>query len=224
MGRAFHRKQIPVNRTHTRGTGIRYVDTVPLVARELTPEQVAAKEAEAQQQAALCKQRDSQQQAIDALVTITGKILQAWKKVADHHDQRLTDFTGWTRENYCGLPVEANVARFYADLIQWHQRQVDRPLSLEELDEVVQVGCKRRVPTDQILEEATKAVRYAAQECTTHEGTDLVRFVQMMLRRSSRAKSKNNDLDRALGFVANQVALMLQKLEAEEGSPSPSYP
>jgi hypothetical protein len=212
VGQAFHRKRISINRSRTRGIGFKYVDIVPPVVRELTTEQIAGRELEAQQQAALDEQRRLQNETINTITTIAGEMLLAWKKVADYHDQRLVDFPGWTTSNYCALPVESGVARFYVDKIAWHKRQADRPLALEELDEIIKASFRRNASTEQIVEEATKAIRYVAQACTNLDGIDLARFIDSMSRRSSRAKHTNTGLDEALAFVGHQMAQHMDKI------------
>jgi hypothetical protein len=214
MGQAFHRKRISIDRSRTSGIGFKYVNVIPHV-RELTPEQVVAREQKAQQQAALDEQRRVQKENIAAAVSFTGNLLQAWKEWVDYHDQRLVDFAGWTTSNYCALPVEEDVADFYHDQIEWHQRQADRSLSLDELDGIVKVFCKRKVSTAQIVEEATKAIRYVAQECTDFEGTDLAGFAGMLSRRAARAKQTNTDLAEALAFVSVQIFERLKEKEQE---------
>jgi hypothetical protein len=44
MGHAFHRKKIITSRAHTKGTGIGYIQPVLPVVRELTAEEIAARE------------------------------------------------------------------------------------------------------------------------------------------------------------------------------------
>jgi chemotaxis protein histidine kinase CheA len=212
MGRAFHRKRISVNRGKTRGSGFKYLDVVPPDIRELTAEQVAATELEAQKQAAQDQQRRLQQREIDNIVSLAGNILAAWKQAMEFNDRRLAEFAGWTTSSFCLLSVDEDVADYYADQIERHQREADRPLSLEELDEVVRAVCKRRVPIEQVVEEAIKAVRYAAQECTQFDGIELERFIEMMLRRAARAKHTNTSLGEALAFVGQRMVLMLQAL------------
>src|SRR5437660_1244533 len=107
MGQAFHRKRMLTSRGRTSGTGVKYVDAVPPVVRELTAEQIAAREAETQQQAALDEQRRLRQQEIDTLVDIfAADMLDEWKEAADYLDQRLIGFAGWTASDYCALPAD----------------------------------------------------------------------------------------------------------------------
>lgn len=211
MGQAFHRKRISIERGRTRGVGIRYVDVVPPVVHELTPEQVAMREAEAQQQATLLEQR---RKGVDILVEIAGEMLHAWKDATDYNDQRLIDFAGWATSNFCALPVEKDVARYYAERIQWYKRQADQPLSLDELDEIIKVSCQRNASTEQIVEEATKTIRYAARECVDSDRIDVTGFIEILVKRVRRATQKNTGLDEALAFVSNQMASMFQQFEA----------
>ena len=216
MGQAFHRKRICVDRSQIRGTGYKYVDVVPPDACELTPEQLAAREAEAQQQVALDEQRRFQQANVNALCNIARDMLQKWKEAMDSNDRRLIDFAGWTTSNYCALPVDEDVADYYHDQIESYKRQTDEPVSVDELDEVIRVVCQRRVPTEQIVEEATKAVRYVAQACTNFKGVDLARVAQMLSSRASRVAHKNTGRDSALCFVSKMVEELAAQLKAEE--------
>jgi hypothetical protein len=78
MGRAYHRKRISVEHPHTRGTGIRYVERRPPVARELTPAELAERE---KAKAALKASRGVREWNIFALDTFSGLTLDAWEDV-----------------------------------------------------------------------------------------------------------------------------------------------
>jgi hypothetical protein len=209
MGQAFHRKRISIDRSRTSGIGFKYVEVTPPPVRKLTPEQVTTQEQEAQQQAVLSEQRRLQQEHTDNVVRLAGDILRAWKKWDDYNVQRLVDFPGWTTSNYCTLPVDEEVADYYHDQIERHKREADRPFSLDEIDKIVKACCQRRVSSGQIVEEATTAIRYAAQKCTTFEGNDLMTFIQMLSRRAARAKQTNTGLDEALAFVTAHISSVI---------------
>jgi hypothetical protein len=62
MGQAFHRKQIPVGSApRTRGTGIKYVNVVSPAPRELTAEDIAARDEERRLKATLDEQQRERQ-------------------------------------------------------------------------------------------------------------------------------------------------------------------
>ena len=212
MGQAFHRKCISIERSQTRGTGIRYVDVVFRV-HEPTAEQVAAREEEAQQRATREEHRRRQQSGIDILVEVARKILHEWKQAVDHNDQRLSVFAGWTTSDYCALPVDEDAARFYAETIQQWQRRVDRPISLDELDRIFGEGLERSVSTERVVEKAIQIIRPVAQTCANADGIALARVAELLSKRSSRARQLNIDLDSALAFVSKHMALMDQELE-----------
>jgi hypothetical protein len=204
MGKAFHRKQISIDRNHTSGIGFKYTDAVPHI-HILTPEQIAVRKKEAQQQGVLGEQRRQRRENIESIVRVAGMVLRHWKEGRDYNDQRLIEFAGWTTPNYCTLPVDKDLASAYAEMIQRYTSQADEPVSLEELDEVIAIGCQRNVPTEQVVKEATKAVRSVAQACTYFDGYDVAFFIRMLSKRAVRAKTKNSDLDFALEFVRDQL-------------------
>lgn len=212
MGQAFHRKRISLDRSLVRrGTGIRYLDA-DWRDRELTAEEIAAREEGAQQQRIRKEQRQS---GVNTLLEIAREILDDWKQAMDENDQRVIAFAGWTTADYCALPVDEEVARFYVETIHQWQRQADRPLSLEELDRIFGQGLERRIPTDQVVEKAMQIIRPLAQKCTDAADIALARFADLLSKRSWRARQLNIDLDSALEVVSEQMALMSEKLEVE---------
>ena len=217
MGQAFHRKQISIGRVpKTQGTGIKYMEVVPPATRELTAEEIAAREAEQQQQAALEEQHRIRQGSINTFVGVAEKMLRLWKAATDYNDQLLVEFPGWADSNFCLLPVDEDVvriARVYKEEIVRHTRRAGRQLSLDEADEIIdQVFRNERIfPTEQIVEEASKAVRYTAEKCFDDSGICIERFIQTLTRRSVRAKYNNNDLDSALNFVSKRVASIVSR-------------
>lgn len=79
MGTAFHRKQIPLSRgSKTRGTGIRYTDITATSVRELTADELAARE---EQKATFQAQRGTRGWNIHCLMTMAGFALDAWEDV-----------------------------------------------------------------------------------------------------------------------------------------------
>ena len=210
MRRGFHRKRIPVlgRGPKTRGTGFKYLVTVPPTARELTAEDVAAKETERQQQLALEEGRRLREWNVTVLVGVAKKILSLWKEATDYNDQRLVEFPGWTTANFCALPVDEDVALAYSEEL------AGRQLSLDEMDAVINLGFRneRVVSTAQIVEKATKSVRAAVEKCCDDTGISVERLVQVLTRRSARAKQDNIDLDSALAFVGKKMSSMFEAL------------
>jgi hypothetical protein len=76
MGRAFHRKSISIERPHTRGTGIRYVEPHTPVVRKLTADELAEKE---RTKAAVDTTRGVREWNMFALETFSGHTLDAWE-------------------------------------------------------------------------------------------------------------------------------------------------
>lgn len=199
MGHAFHRKQMHLNRSRTHGIGIYYREVLPLVRKPVDP---AAKEAAAQQLASLDEQRRVQQSKVDTVLNVVSEILHQWKAIADDFDRRLVEFPGWTAADHCALPVDEDVACFYVDTIRRYQQTVDWPLTLDNLDTIfAKDSLQREVSSERVVEKAVQIIRPIAQKCIDCDGLDVVRFIELLARRASRAKQSNISLDSALGSV-----------------------
>jgi hypothetical protein len=207
MGQAFHRKQMDVARGRTSGTGIKYSDDKQPVVRELTAEEIAARDAETQQRNELTAQRHMN---IYATIDAVGGLLHAWKEGADYNDKRIANFPGWTTANYCALPVDAEVARYYVETIQLCREYTQYPITVVELDEVFKASSQRPVSTTKIVQEAAKIVHAVARICVNAEGIDTTRFIDLLTRRARSAK-QNADLNSALAFAARKIAEMFQE-------------
>ncbi len=218
MGQAFHRKQISISRTKTRGIGVQYFDVFRPVARELTAAEVAAREAKQQQQraaeAAAEEQRRVRRKHIDAFVSGVEPMLRLWKEAVDYNDRRAVEFAGWTTSNVCALPVDEQVGIAYAQELVRYTRRFGRPLSLDEMDAVVDQGFRneRIVPTEQVVDRAIYQVRYAAEKSHEDDGNvSIKRFVRVLAGCKAKASQDNIDLDSALAYVSKQVALRFQQ-------------
>jgi len=216
MGKAYHRKQILVlgRGPKPRGTGIRYIETVRPVVRELTPEDIAAQEGERQKQVALEQQRRQRDLDINTVMRVVGKMLTEWKVTRDRDDRRLQEFSGWAADSVCSKfpPDDREVAEEYAEAVE--HATWDAPLTLHELDIAVswKVRGKRRTPTAQVIERAGEAVRAVAEKCCDGYGFDFPRFVQLLKHRSRKVAHDNTIVDRALDYVIEQFV----KKQAEE--------
>jgi hypothetical protein len=224
MGQAFHRKRIPVGRApQTHGTGIRYVNMV--APRKRTAEEIAAREVQRAQEAverAIADERwQKREESINTLVRVSKRMLETWKEATDYNDQRLVNFVGWTVANVCPFPIDADdedIAHAFAEELTKHRRRAVYPLSLDEMDLVIDQGfrAQRAVPTEQVVAEASKAVRSAAEKSCTDEGIDIERFVEALTYRSARMRHYNTDIDSALDFVGKQFREVILKSHSDE--------
>lgn len=208
MGHAFHRKQMPVNFSRTRGVGIYYKEAIALVRK---PVDLAEKEATAQRLASLDEQRRQIQSQIDTLLNVVRAILREWQEVADDFDRRVLDFPGWTANDHCALPVDEDVAHFYVDRIHQFQKVVDWPLTLDNLDTIfAKESLRRAVSSARVVEKAVQIIRPFAQKCINCDGLDAARFIELVAKRAARAKQENIDLDSALRLVRMRMSESFQ--------------
>jgi len=216
MGQAKHKKRLAVlgRGPKTRGTGFRYVETIPAEARELTAADIAALEEQCRQQAVLEEGRRLREWNVTALVCISEQMLRVWKEATDYNDQRLVEFAGWTTGAFCSLPVDEDVALAYSKELVHQTRRAGRQLSLDEMDSIVDQGFRneRVVSTAQVVQEATKAVRSAAEKWCDNGGISVERFIQTLMRRSAKAKQHNTDVDSALVYVGKKMSSMFEAL------------
>jgi len=212
MGHSFHRKKsILINRTKTNGTGYKYSEPVQPVVRELTEEDIAARAALAKQQAELLERREIQQQNVEGHFANASNILRVWQQAADLSTRLLVSFPGWTKADLCTLDVDKTIARFYVRQIQLYRERAEHPLTVPMLDRIIEVGCKRQVPTAETVEEATKIVRRTLEECTDSLGLDVYQFVELLRRRAARAKQRSLDLNSALMYVRQKFAKQFER-------------
>jgi len=115
MGQAFHRKRMFISSGHTRGTGIHYIEPPRVAPR--TGNLAPTKEEMAQREAVLAEQRRLRQDTINIINAFAVKMLTAWIDGCDDADVHLENFPGWTKSIYCELPVDADCARLYAEVI-----------------------------------------------------------------------------------------------------------
>jgi hypothetical protein len=214
MGHAFHRKRMDISHARTRGCGIHYVEPsvapVPGAQELAEREAVAQQHAAAQLQAALTNQE--RKNNIDTLMRFADRCLTAWREEMDQRDQQLVNFPGWTKANYCELPVDQEAAGFYTGMIAYYRRGAERELNPDELDEAIKVGCQRNVSTEQIVAKANDIVRRSVSECFHSDGVDVRRFIKLLTRRSINARQYNSGLDQALAFVAGNFQQALKEL------------
>jgi hypothetical protein len=105
----------------------------------------------------------------------------------------------------------------YVDVITWHRRNVfKRNMTLDELDEVIEVGTRRRVPTTEVVEEALRMARSIAQSCVDEGGIDISRYVELIFKRAHFAKQKNASIDEALMFVGQELVKMLSDVAVHD--------
>lgn len=206
MGHAFHRKQLPINRTRTHGTGIRYIEPRVPTTHELTPERIAARAEKiaaraekAVQQAMLEVQRQRTHDATNTLLQMAREILSAWQRWADEGDVALAEFPGWwTTDSFCPLPVDANVAAYYADRVREYRQIIeenDYEFELERLDDGLKQATKRTVPTSQVVQQVLGAVPRAATSAFTSEGFDVERFLIGLEERADRVPHLSEAID-----------------------------
>jgi hypothetical protein len=216
MGHAFHRKQsISLERTHTRGIGIRYVNNERPIP-EPTPERLAAKEAQAQKQAAREASNAAYNERFAALVGIAEVILNRWKEITDGNDYCLATFPGWTKGDLCLLPVDPGTAGFYAEHVRLFMNdaaRVGRSPSLADLDNMFAFVVRRDVSTAQVVVDALAAIKSIGRDCVDSTGFDVARFVQKLARRGNRDKQRTEDIDGALGYVSRQLVAVLRHQE-----------
>jgi hypothetical protein len=217
MGRAFHRKQsISLDRSHSRGIGIRYVNSERSIPAS-TPERLAAKAAERAAEDHRRAVRDAQIAAygkkFDALVGMTEIILNEWKRISDNNDRCIATFPGWTKGNYCPLPVDRATADFYVEHVRDFMAamaSIGREPSIMALDGAFDAAATRRVPTEQVVVDAMAAVKCIGRDCIDTTGFDVARFVQKLARRANRDKHGTEDIDGALGYVRRQLVAVLR--------------
>ena len=211
MGQAFHKKKLSTNRAHTKGTGISYIEQVPVVPQPMTPAQQAAREEEDRQLESLMKRNAF----VRAVIEGTTGLLQDWKAITDVNNTRLRNFAGWSQSSYCELPVDTGVACYYTKAFRAYQRKFGT-LDVLQLDKVVSLTMGREARTAQIVEEAAREVRNAAQSCATSDGFCFPKFVQALNRRAGRARGKNGDLSLSLAYVAKQIGILFSAKMKEE--------
>ena len=199
MGNAFHRKQLSINRTLTRGTGIRYIDPRVPMPHELTPAQIAAQAEKAVQRAMLEAQRQRTNEAINTLLQTAREILDAWKRGADQADKALAEFPGWwTTDSFCALPVNAEVAAFYATLVREYREFVKENgfrFDIKRLDDGIKQSTTRKPSTDQIVEDVLRVVRIAAHTAFAHAVFDGLRFINELEDRADQMQHLSEPLD-----------------------------
>jgi hypothetical protein len=223
MGQAYHRKRIAVGRgTKTRGVGIRYTLVMPPAPRELTAEDIAAREVDRQKQVALEEGRRLREWNITVLVNVGQQMLRLWQKAINVNEKRLAEFAGWwTIENVCSFPPDdADVAASYLLAIDEYTKKAGNPPhSVEERDAVFDYCFhnQRKVPLVKVAEQAIELVRTAAEKCCDREGIDVELFLQMLARRGVKAKSNRSNLDSALLFLDAKMTLMFDVLHDGDG-------
>lgn len=199
MGNAFHRKQLPISHARTRGTGIRYIEPTPLVVPELTPEKIAARAERDAQRAALNALHEVRREQVGVLLEASRGILGAWKRGADQADKALAEFPGWwTTESFCPLPVNAEVAMFYANLVREYRdflRENGFPFEIERLDEGMRGATTPIKSTDEIVAEVLRLVNITTWTSFTEDGFDAQRFLIQLENRADKMQHLGEPLE-----------------------------
>jgi hypothetical protein len=137
------------------------------------------------------------------------ELLEKWKGATDKLDAHFLYFEGWTRATVCELPVHERAAKLYAERFRRLAERAERPLTLQELDNVVETT-RRRVPTHQAVLRTTQHLEGLAQQCVDHEDIDFVRFVQLAMKRAKRVRGYNDGTESAIIFVCSAIAQFVQ--------------
>lgn len=226
MGQAYHRKRIPLGRgTKTRGVGIRYTLVMPPAPRELTAEDIVAREVERQKQVALEEGRRLREWNISVLLNVGQQIMQSWQKAVHANYERLINFSGWcTTENVCAFPPDdEGVAAVYVLAVNQYVKLTGNPsLSVEDRD-MIYAFCfnsERKFPLEEVAQEALELLRTAAEKCCDREGVDAQQLEYILTKRAWKSQSsvaQRTNLDSALIFLDAKLVVMFDVLFDGDG-------